>query len=371
MASEDVKLTPGTGFHLEADGTWKARPIPPDVLKSAKFSGYLTINGYRCTVFDTPQLESWAQKNTGTSIMSSIVQHSTDYTETLSPIAQRVAAKYLRAEQDRVTQFQKKLEADEMAGWDKAAKEYVGQVQKWLPELDEAHKAAVGDLEKTVHGVPKAKHPRVDSYEAQQLQTVFEQYLDEVRAAKQRFDETIMKALQEFIPVGNSAIKEASVRRAAKQKVLIRYEASEQAYDPDWVYSLDIGGANAEAFAEANRQLRAAGAEDIEDSDDYITMLAFQSDEPAIVQAMTKIQNGSAGDAPATYFSEFTRVDPARDIDYLVERDTDFVEKQGQAGPKQVAAELIKIANKINNSDCPQATLVSRDLRKVLSFLVD
>jgi hypothetical protein len=51
----DPVLTPGNGFHLGPDGQWKPEKIPQDVLDTAVFSGYLTINGYRCSVFETPE----------------------------------------------------------------------------------------------------------------------------------------------------------------------------------------------------------------------------------------------------------------------------------------------------------------------------
>jgi hypothetical protein len=67
MEESEAKLQPGVAFRLQPDGSWKAEKIPPEALKSAKFSGYLTIQGYRCTVFDTPDKNQWAQKSTGTS----------------------------------------------------------------------------------------------------------------------------------------------------------------------------------------------------------------------------------------------------------------------------------------------------------------
>jgi hypothetical protein len=60
---DDVKLTPGNGFHLGPDGQWKVEKIPDVVLKNAQFSGYLTIQGHRSTVFDTPDGDQWAQKS--------------------------------------------------------------------------------------------------------------------------------------------------------------------------------------------------------------------------------------------------------------------------------------------------------------------
>jgi len=60
------ELTPGVGFHLEGDGHWDVQEIPDWVLENAKFSGYLTIQGYSCAVFETSEGEQWAQKSSGT-----------------------------------------------------------------------------------------------------------------------------------------------------------------------------------------------------------------------------------------------------------------------------------------------------------------
>lgn len=64
-------LQPGLGFHLLADGTWGVEEIPKQVLENNVFSGYLTIEGYRSIVFETPSMEQWAQKSSGTSALAS------------------------------------------------------------------------------------------------------------------------------------------------------------------------------------------------------------------------------------------------------------------------------------------------------------
>jgi len=55
-------LTPGIGFHLQPDGSWDPEEIPEDVLEDAKFSGYLTIDGIKSSVFETRSKAQWAQK---------------------------------------------------------------------------------------------------------------------------------------------------------------------------------------------------------------------------------------------------------------------------------------------------------------------
>jgi hypothetical protein len=66
MASQPPSLTPGAGFRLDPSGQWEVDEIPPEVLDSAEFSGYLTIHGYRASVFEAPGGEQWAQKSVNT-----------------------------------------------------------------------------------------------------------------------------------------------------------------------------------------------------------------------------------------------------------------------------------------------------------------
>lgn len=56
------KLSPGIGWHLGEDGKWAEEKISADVLETAKFTNYLTIFGYRASVFETPEGDLWAQK---------------------------------------------------------------------------------------------------------------------------------------------------------------------------------------------------------------------------------------------------------------------------------------------------------------------
>lgn len=58
---DDARLQEGPAFHLKPDGTWGVEDVPPVVTQKARFSGFLTINGYRCMVFELEGQE-WAQK---------------------------------------------------------------------------------------------------------------------------------------------------------------------------------------------------------------------------------------------------------------------------------------------------------------------
>lgn len=60
------ELTSGYGFHLEGDGRWDVQEVPRDVLDRAVFSGYLEIEGYQSAVFEMPDGDQWAQKQSGT-----------------------------------------------------------------------------------------------------------------------------------------------------------------------------------------------------------------------------------------------------------------------------------------------------------------
>lgn len=176
----DPVLTPGVGFHLGPDGQWKPEKIPQDVLKTAEFSGYLTIKGYRCSVFETPEKDSWGQKSEGTPAMASL--------------AQRVAAKFLKAQQDITTQLKESLEKDEMSAWNKAAQEFFSKVQDdFLPDLDKVHNEAIKKIEHHIGKFPKAGHPRVEGHEASKLRTIIEEYAGDIRQAKEKLNSQLME----------------------------------------------------------------------------------------------------------------------------------------------------------------------------------
>lgn len=80
---DEPRLTEGVGFFLSPKGDWNVQELPSKVVEEAEFSGYLTIQGYKCMVFDMPGGEMWAQKSTGTPADD----------ESLKSIARKVAFK--------------------------------------------------------------------------------------------------------------------------------------------------------------------------------------------------------------------------------------------------------------------------------------
>lgn len=65
MASSKLNgpsLEPGHAFRLNAEGQWDIMKVPPDVIKEAKFSGFLLIKGVESSVFEGPDGTQWAQK---------------------------------------------------------------------------------------------------------------------------------------------------------------------------------------------------------------------------------------------------------------------------------------------------------------------
>lgn len=63
---DEPGLSEGSGFFLKPDGQWDIIDLPPDAVEEAAFSGYLTIQGYNCTVFEMPNGDMYAQKSTNT-----------------------------------------------------------------------------------------------------------------------------------------------------------------------------------------------------------------------------------------------------------------------------------------------------------------
>jgi len=60
MKADGPSLEPGNAFRLNAEGEWDVMKVPSSVISKAEFSGYLTIEGFKTAVFETPEGEQWA-----------------------------------------------------------------------------------------------------------------------------------------------------------------------------------------------------------------------------------------------------------------------------------------------------------------------
>lgn len=63
---DEPGLSIGSGFFLKPDGQWDIIDLPTKVVEEAAFSGYITIQGYSCTVFEMPNGDMYAQKSLNT-----------------------------------------------------------------------------------------------------------------------------------------------------------------------------------------------------------------------------------------------------------------------------------------------------------------
>lgn len=201
-----VELQRGPAFHLQPDGTWSVEDVPVGVAADSSFSGYLTINGYRCTVFETADGDQWAQKSVNTPASTaaalkpdmsrrcpecggravdvramsaccpnghyfSVKPRSPSRKESkMSTVASAVAAKWLHRQakgKDLVSQVGDILDGNggQSGGtdgeYDEAIVEYCEEVRKVLPRIQSIFDGAFHDLVDFKAEVPEPKHPRV------------------------------------------------------------------------------------------------------------------------------------------------------------------------------------------------------------------
>jgi hypothetical protein len=353
----DPILTPGNGFHLGPDGQWKPEKIPEDVLNTAKFSGYLTIKGYRCSVFETPDKQSWGQKSEGTPAMA-------------SSLVQRVAAKYLKAQQDITTQLKESLENDEMSAWNRAAQEFFSKVQDdFLPDFDKIHNEAIKNIEKHISKFPKAGHPRVDGHEAVKIRTAIEEYAGDVRQAKEKLNsklmEMFMKAEEELEPakVASELVKIANKIDNSKnpkhklvaqdlKKILVAVDGRIPVHKVKTTILVDRNGEEVEVDLEgefnASTPARLYGHPDNQ-----------SPAEGGDLDAMTITVNGQPFELSEEEMQKAENALYAADADY----------EEDPPDPMQFASELRKIATKIDKSSSPKQELVMRDLKKLIAAI--
>lgn len=166
--SDEPKLQPGVGFHLKEDGNWKPERIPPEVLREATFSGYLTIQGYRCTVFVTKTKDQWAQKSTGTSALAS-----------------RVAARYLQSKKGDVTSQVEDIMSDERADdeYNDAIVDFCDKAFRELEGLNDSVNACLEQFAKTAEKLSEHGHERVGQVFAPKMKEALLQAAQTVKAA--------------------------------------------------------------------------------------------------------------------------------------------------------------------------------------------
>lgn len=154
-----VRLSPGVGFHLQKDGSWKAEKIPADVLHTAIYSGFLTIEGKKCTVFDTSNKEQWAQ-------VSLVTAASNVYVPGYQMVsfASRIAQTYLAGKPEDITsQVTDILQGtqDQDNDYDDAILEYCEALRKTLPDLQEIFDSAFHEAVDFKDALPEIECPKV------------------------------------------------------------------------------------------------------------------------------------------------------------------------------------------------------------------
>lgn len=177
MAGEP-SLQPGVGFHLEPSGSWKAKEIPPEVVKDAKFSGYLTIEGYRSTVFETKDKQQYAQKSPG-----------------VSELASRVAARVSK-KNDFTSQIDEILN-DERGDdeYDQAIVDFCDFAFTELDNLNEVVEQCADSFARSAKNLAAHKHPRVQELFASKIQKAL---LDAGRMIKESGDKSVVHIVNDL-----------------------------------------------------------------------------------------------------------------------------------------------------------------------------
>lgn len=270
MKPSAVRLQPGVAFHLGPDGQWVVQKVPSDVLKDAEVSGHLEIEGYRCTVFDTPSGDMWAQKGPGTvasafsegsGIMNSLASRvatrhlrsagkthrcsecgiETDdrhdnskcafgpneghlhrfyridwHKQTQVPdgtVASRVAARFLEAKRGKkrdVTSLVKKImeRPGDDKKYEKEIAAYGKTVRKTLPKIETAFERLASDFEKVVGVLAEASHDKVTEHHVEIIRDQFGKAMSTVQVAASSLIRNLEKRAAEWDPDGKSEKKD-------------------------------------------------------------------------------------------------------------------------------------------------------------------
>jgi hypothetical protein len=183
---EEVRLQPGVAFHLTESGQWKAEEVPERVLGDASVSGHITIQGFRCTVFETSDKDQWAQK-------SPIVTSS---------VAKRVAARWLRSKGKDVTSLVKKImdRPGDDKDTQKAVSKYGKRVRKSIPKAEDAFHALLADLERISSDLSDAGHDKVSGHHAAKIRDEIGKAVSTVQVAAKALSRNLGKHAEEWDP---------------------------------------------------------------------------------------------------------------------------------------------------------------------------
>jgi hypothetical protein len=186
----DEKLTPGVGFHLQPDGSWVAEKIPPEVIENAIFSGYLTIEGYRSTVFNSDN-DSWAQKSTGT-----------------SAIASRVASRFTTAKKDDLVSQVNDIFADEREDdeYNAAIEKYCDTAFVALEGLNDRVRECLEEFGLVAEALGECENEKVARLFSSQMKTAL---FEAAKAVKAAGDDSIVEIVQDL-----KRLKEDATRRS-------------------------------------------------------------------------------------------------------------------------------------------------------------
>lgn len=242
MPELEPRLQPGPGFHLREDGQWEVMKIPADVLESASLSGKLTIQGYRCTVFETPDKDQWAQKSetvpilgtvasrVAASWLSTVPQHQCASCATFawhgpeqSPVrfaggvhhpscpelradtvASKVAARFFEAKGRKrdVTSIVKKImdRPGDDRSYEKEISKYGKKVRKAAPRAKAAFEKLSAELEKLSTELAEAEHEKVAGHHAGVVADEIGKAVSTVQVAASSLIRNLLKRAEEWDP---------------------------------------------------------------------------------------------------------------------------------------------------------------------------
>jgi len=86
MPTNVPMMSDGVAFKLQEDGTWSPEEVPKGLPATVTMSGHLTIDGYRTTIFETPDGEMWAQKSSDVIVTDSDIGPE-DVSEEINSVA--------------------------------------------------------------------------------------------------------------------------------------------------------------------------------------------------------------------------------------------------------------------------------------------